>query len=192
MIEETEDPPEVVVANVAARVAARYARRVFWADRDDLEQEAMVAGYSALRTWDAACGVPLAGYVWSACSKQLGRYALKTGSPVSASWKRAPELVGSHRAELDEGMIEGTPWSDELLVDADWKFRVHEQLEFVLNAGNHGDAAWKVLVDEQKPAAVAEELGLPIAHVYKATERARERIARNALLFDMLKEIDEA
>lgn len=190
--EEATEDPVVEAANIAARVANRYARRVFWADPDDLEQEAMVAALNAVQLYDESMGIPFAAYVARACMRQVGRAVLRASAPVS-SRRRDKRLIGLQRVPLCEELEEAAPWADAVLVDADWKFRVHEQLDFVLNAGQGDQArvALRVLLDEEKPARVAEELGLPVARVYKITERARSRLAGNECLFHMLKEIDE-
>lgn len=186
-----EEDLVVTAANVAAQASWRYARRCFWAEQDDLEQEAMVAAYAALGTWDRKVGVPFAAYAWRACILHLRKYLWRNTAPVNAPETRFDSLRGLHRVELEEAHhADPGAWTDELLADAEWKQRVREQLDFVLRAGQGDEAAvaLRTLLDDVKPADVAVEFSLPIAEVYRITTRARRILRSNAMLLDLMKE----
>lgn len=181
-----------VAANTALLAASRYARRCWWADREDLEQEAMVAAFAATKTWDEKVGVEFGAYAYRACLLHLRRYLWKNSAPVSAADKKLTELRGLHRAELvDDDHRCNREWADQLLADADWQFRAFEQIEYVLTALQKPTAmkaALQVLLEEERPARVAARLNIPIDHVYRATKRAKEVLGNNAALLDLLRE----
>jgi DNA-directed RNA polymerase specialized sigma24 family protein len=183
-----------VLDGVASRAAARYARRVFWADAADLKQEAMVAALTATRPdgpYDEACGVPLTAYAWRACMLHLRAYCWRQSSPVSETDHRLQDLRGVFHKELLEGLdpyedFSSTPPTDDLLAMKVWHEDVRAQLDHVLApCGEEKRVALRVLLDEEPPRRVAQEFDLPVTRVYRIARRARLLLSENAMLFSL-------
>lgn len=172
--------------DVAAKVARRYARRVWWADADDLQQEATTAALKAETTWDPAPGVPLEAYVWRACALHLRTYLWRQSSPVTETWHRLSTLRGVHRATLDELQDHATEKDTfDLVREKQWVESVREQLYYLIS--EEREIIMRVLLGDERPEKVAAETGLPVRSVYKLTRGARAVISKNALLHHLLK-----
>lgn len=85
----------------ADKVAKRYKRRCWWADVEDLRQEAIVQQLDAWRRFDVSQGVALEGYLFRVAVYAARRALLKASAPVSAS-HRLDVLVGLYRAPVQE------------------------------------------------------------------------------------------
>lgn len=180
-----------MIAGVAAKAARRYARRVFWADPADLEQEAYVAALDARKSWEPDCGVPFTAYAWRACMNHLRTFCWRNSSPVSETQMRLETLRGVHRSALGIDLPDASPLPDEAYLEAEWVNAVRDQLSFLLieRLGSKGAAAaMRVLVDEEGSAAVAADAGLETVIVYRSARRARETIASNAVLYALWKD----
>lgn len=170
------------VKRAAEGVARRYARRVFWADEDDLRQEAYVIAIDARRRWDPTVGVPLSAYAWRACALGLRNYLWRQSAPVTETDHRLTTLRGVHRAEVNEDCWRA-PSPDELLVAKRWHEDVQEQIAFVLKHGNVDTRlVLPVLIEERAPRHVAKELEVPVIRIYRSVRRARVLLSENALL----------
>jgi len=180
------------VNSVAARAAKIYARRCWWAEEDDLRQEALAVAHASRRTFDERVGVPFSAYAWRACVLHLARYLWRNGAPVSAPDHRLRELRGAHRSSLSEYVDLG-PNVGALIDDHRWHLRVREQLTFLLQQHGEGDArvASRTLLDEEKAAAVAADEGIPVTRVYRIAARAKRLLAANALLHELHTERNE-
>lgn len=191
------EKPQMNALQVAERVAARYARRVFWADPEDLKQEATVAALAAQRTFDPRIGVPFAGYAWRACVLHLRAYVWANSAPVSETDHHLTDLRGVYRDSLDAAgdVVDGAAPPDEQLDVARRQHAVRGQVSLVLaHALRNGDVvdrladayiAERVLVDEVQPARLAAELEMPVQKVYRIAQRARTVLAENAVLYGM-------
>ncbi len=183
-----------IVQAVAARVARRYAQRCWWADEGDLRQEAITAGLDAIipGQWDAAVGVPLQAYVWRACVLHVRAYLWRNSSPMSETHENLRGLKGVHRSNLDEGIVDQATRVDALLDSCRWIARAREQIEFVLSKA-YGDkaaaVAVRMLLEETPPRELAVEVGLPVARVYRITQRARALLGENLALCKMVEEL---
>lgn len=86
-----------ICASVARQVSRAYARRVWWAEEDDLVQES----WAVLLETDRKRVLhddTYRAYMYRVCAKHLSRYLWRQSSPVSHS---APEkLVGTKRVSL--------------------------------------------------------------------------------------------
>ena len=164
------------LTEVVRRVASRYQARCWWADLDDLKQEAWVAVLEAKETWDPNFGVPLHGYVWRAASRRLGNYLWEQSVPVSA-WKRHGNLLrGVKRASVEVlDHVEADPPGEAERVEQWWEDLSWEVAK-VVRAGHNGDVAERILLGREKPADIAEELQWPVHRLWRATHRARKRI----------------
>ncbi len=175
------------ILDVAHRCARRYKARVWWADLADLQQEAALAALRASRTWDVQCGVPFAAYAWRACALALRRWCWRMSAPVSEADHHLPTLRGVHGAPLDE--LSGGEDPHSLLEQKQHADATRAQVDYVLSKlGNGAEAAARVIVHEEPPALVAHALGVSAAHVYRDVRRGRERLANNAVLYNLWRE----
>lgn len=178
------------IALVAERVARRYARRVFWAEEDDLRQEAYAVALTACRSWDPAVGVPLAAYVWRACVLGLRSHLWRSSAPVAETDHRLHTLRGVHRAPLEEALLVESPTAarpDE----ACWREEVREQVSYVLARGQvDARLALPVLAGELPARMVAQRFDVPVVRVYRTVRRARLLLENNALLYTLWQDHD--
>lgn len=194
-----------LIADVAARASKRYARSVFWADPEDLKQQALLAALSAARPglWDERVGVPFEAYVWRACMNSLKTYLWRNSSPVSETDHRLETLRGVHRASLgelntDDGTavlgtvmeahLESFPEVDELVDQKMWVEEARDQLSFLLierQGVRAAELALRVLIDGEKPSQVAAEASVPPEVVYRASCTAKKHISQNVMLYSL-------
>jgi hypothetical protein len=127
-----------------ARLAARrYKRRCWWADEDDLKQEAWRAILGASRTFDPTRGTPLGAYLWASCMRWLRGVVLKASAPVSAGWGSIGELAGLLRAEVPVGLACSNATPEEIASSREWRRQLRNELLAV--AGDDVEFVCRVL-----------------------------------------------
>lgn len=183
-----------VSLSVGSRVAvSRCRRRNVWFDVQDLEQEAALASLEADFSYQPDRGASPDTWETRLVSSALSRLVAETRVPVSlpdyhgeelrkrtAGIGRVPVFVKledgdevEHPAMANVARDEHRPMEDSL--DALRTIvRVRELLE------RESAAARAVLLEEEKPAAVAKRLGESVAKVYAQTARAMRNL-REAL-----------
>jgi len=173
-----------IAMDVAQKAARRYARRCWWADVKDLEQEATLATVKAARTFDPTVGVPFAGYAWRAAILALKPYLWKMSSPVSASWGDMlnRKLAGMHRAEVDLTIQDERTLQDDELDQRRWCEQVWKR---AVALDPSGGLAVEVLLMGEKSSDVAERHGVPVQTVYNATTRAKARMTNDKELWEL-------
>jgi DNA-directed RNA polymerase specialized sigma24 family protein len=165
---------------IVRRVAARYARRCWWADRDDLAQSGWEAAILARGTFEPRVGVPEAGYVWRAVTFSMRRWLWKESSPVSGGMSDPWRLRVSRRADLDESLPCTTPTPEALLDELRWTERVRAR---ALAVAEQDALALPVLLGEGTPREIASETGVPLRDVYAASARLRTSIVSDEALW---------
>jgi DNA-directed RNA polymerase sigma subunit (sigma70/sigma32) len=148
-----------------------YAQRNNWIDIRDLTQEAAVAQLEASQQSAEQWGP-------RAAALALSRFVAETRAPVSLPKRKGDEwreASASHRAELDDVGVDGESvdqWEPiEHRLDRE---RAYEQIRRLL--AEECEAARLVLLSEEKPATVAERLGVSVQRVYDQTEYAMRRL----------------
>ena len=179
------------LAEVVKRVAARYRAKCWWADLDDLQQEAWVAVLEAQQTWDPNRGVPLHAYAWQSASRRIGNYLWEQSTPVSVTRNHGKKLRGVTQVHKSRWNSRGAVIPDAVRyvianIEADipgeterveqWWEDLSQEVAKVVRAGHNGDAAARVLLDREKHKDVAQELRWPVTKLWRATHRARTRI----------------
>lgn len=174
---------------------AAYRRRNAWLDPRDLEQEAALVALEAGRDWRPDGGTTRD--LWEAwrVGLALSRIVAETRCPVSLpkrkgeSWDAASASVGaSLTVQAPDGGERERPALEQLAADQ------HEDAESVIDRAravvavrrimaSQPPAARAVLLDEERPAAVAARLGMTPTEVYRATCKATRRL-RAALRID--------
>jgi RNA polymerase sigma factor (sigma-70 family) len=167
------------VVNLAAR---RYAARCWWADVNDLRQEAWVAVLDAQRTFDPTRGVPLHGYAWRAAVNALRTYTWRAGSPVYAPIKKLDQLAGLTRDELDLELPGGSEGQDDRLHDSRASTDLESRVRHLLNRGRYGMAVQLTLLDGVPPREVALLCGVPVTHIWEANNAAKRRLRADPTL----------
>lgn len=164
------------VEGMINKVVCWYAKRVWWADLSDLRQEAWVAVLEAERTYDPARG-PRSSYMRRAVWNRLGNYLGAQASPVSGRKKHGKSTKGMRGVSVLEPVIYPTapePTTEEVEY---WWAELRELVKVLVRDGYDGHAAARVLLDQEKSAEVAESLNWPVHKVWRASHRARKRIA---------------
>lgn len=170
---------------IVRRVAVRYLRRCWWADKDDLAQTGWEAAIHARETFDARVGIPESGYLWRAVTFSMRRYLWKESSPVSGGMSDPRRLRTGQRAPLDEAMRCEVPPADVLLDELRWTIRVQARALAVVGADS---VALPVLLGEATPREIAAETGRPVREVYTASTRLRATIASDDALWELSRE----
>lgn len=176
------------VHRICQAAAAHYARRCWWAEVDDLRQEAYLAALRAQRTFQANVGVVAEAYVWRAVVLALAKYLWNQSSPVSGGSQNPKLLKTQQRASGDEldWLLSIAPPVDEQVDELRWREAVHARVDALLRTPEHVLAA-RVVVDEMQAADVARETGLPVLRIYKLSEHLRDRLARDPELYALIR-----
>jgi len=139
--------------SVVEQVAGSYARRCWWAELDDLKQEAWGAVLSAEKSWQPARG-PLRPYIYRAAALALRRWTLNNSSPVSAPWRDVNGLRGLLRAPVEE--VAGVPVdvvSVEVVLDSG---RLSRRLD---SATGTDEEVLPIVLGEASPLAISRRTG---------------------------------
>lgn len=164
---------------IATSVAKRYKRRCWWADLEDLINEAYAAVLSAKEKADSTR--PWEPYAYTAAMHAVRSYLWQNTSPVNETCKKVDNLRGAHRAELTEDIELQRPSAYELLTRHQWLQRVKQRLEELSVVVPDGNDALDFILDEDKRAA---DYGDP-AIVYKASSALRRHISRDTELYEL-------
>lgn len=177
---------------VARSVARRMARKCWWADVEDLQQEALLEMLKARPRFDPRVGVPLEAFLRKAAYDAVGRALLKSSAPVSASWHKMKELVGLHRAAVDINEADLQPWADTVLAQKEWTVRTRKRLAKILQRHmEETDAAMvlRVVLNEEAPKKVAADNSVAPARVYALRRKASLLILQDWQCYHLWKEI---
>lgn len=182
------DAPAVL--EMAGKVASRYARRCWWADKDDMRQVATVAILEAHGTFDSSVGVPIEGYAWRAAVLAVRHYLWKNTAPVNESDHNVKNLRGVVRAPVEDALsvADENPTPEDEARRLLWHKRAHEAIRAVLDDGVDGHLAEDVLLHEMKPAEVARRHDVVVTSVYEAVSTARRRLRIDLELWELWNE----
>lgn len=158
-------------------VVSSYAARYPWLERQEMVQEAVVAVLEEDPRWRPGAAPRGTSYAALAVGHQLSRFVAGRLSPVQAFGGKFHKATGARSCSLDElhGMTQDRAANS--CIDA---ARVIAEVRRVMDGVSL--AARKVLLHEEKPAVVAQELNLPVALVYDETRRARQMLKANRRL----------
>jgi DNA-directed RNA polymerase specialized sigma24 family protein len=165
----------------AAVVARRYARRCWWASREDLEQEALAAQLDCLPRYDPAQG-PWERFAFAAARRAVVTALLRESAPVSCLGRPA-KLVGLLRAPLD-------PEAHILTVPVDAAIDLCRARERVVELLGESDANLILgVMAGWKPAEIAEYNRVPVHAVYTRLAAIRRRLEGDSELHHFWKEL---
>lgn len=178
---------EKQIGEALERVARWYARRCWWADPEDLLQEAWLVALGCNR--DDLTDDQFVGYVHNAAARHLRRYCWRWSRPVSAN-KPEEQLAETSRTSFDDAPeslfvdsqdpeLELMAREAEMLLPR-WRSLLRTQLEWLCEHDTElppkaAAAALCVLLDGTKPARAAAEVQVPIEMVYYGIDRVKIR-----------------
>jgi Sigma-70 region 2 len=203
------------VLRISSAVARRYARRVFWADVEELTSEACVAVIEAHRTWDPEVGVPFDGYAARAAALRLRTALWRESSPVSGGMNDPRKNLRTRRVFLDDNpnpdskdldcasamddsaiipedealsrspVHEERPSARDELEHHQWCQQVRDRFAAIAGATKDGHLATRVLVDGQSSGEVIAETG---GRVYQAVHLVRRKARVDRGLYELWQE----
>jgi len=172
------------VMRIAKAVAARYARRCWWADRDDLVSEATFGVLEARRTFDPQVGVPFDGYAAKAAAHKVGAYLWRQSSPVSGGMgDPRKNIAGVHAAPTSA--IDGLSNEHDITQALDeeaYQLRVRRRLRRLAERSLDGDLAIEVMVRGKTSGEVIRETG---RDAYRAVELLRRKAKNDYGLYKL-------
>jgi DNA-directed RNA polymerase specialized sigma24 family protein len=168
--------------SVVQSVARGYCRRSWWAERDDVEQEARLAVLDARPHWDPRVGVPLSAYLRKAVRRTVGRYLWALSSPVKA---RYGEGAGLHRAPVEDVFADPRPAPDEEADRERWHARVLARLYEIASSDPCAGIGLEVMLLEIPVREYAARTGLTRREVYACEKVARSIVSEDPELFGL-------
>lgn len=177
---------EAVLRGVVTKLALAYARRCWWADVTDLEQQGWEIALKALTTAPPSAE---AAWAYHAVRRQLSRYLWRLGSPVSASDHSVRDLRGVTRTQVPPHTEARTPTPEALLAARRalaLRPAIWERVRLHLGDGEHVEAVMAIYLDGMPPRAAATHFGVPVEKLYRKTERARSAMRADRELHGML------
>lgn len=190
------------MGRIARYVAGRYAARCWWADAQDLEQQAWAVVLEVLREYpptypDGNLNRDVFGATAHvAAMRQLSRYLWRQSSPASAADCELRELAGVLRApigqlghvrdssKLVELMSRQLP-IDEVVWYSEARGKIRARVEDLCGRDELVRAGLSVLLDGEAPREVVEATGLDVWSVYKTTEWMKGKIRVDGKLRDL-------
>lgn len=185
---------------LASKIAMRYKKRASWVDVEEFKQIAWLAFADAKPRWDPRVGVPLWKFLERAATFACAKEMYRSRSPLHAgngsvkklaAFKRAPLDAAPEPASLDERQLAEATYA----VERSERIRksVRQVIRYVDTVVEkpHGHAmvrvniARAVLLEGQKPEAVAKRVGLPVEDVKRACKRARKEVRTSRRLYKL-------
>jgi len=189
-----------ICRRVVEEVARGYRRRCWWADMDDLRQEAMLELAKSLPKRDREQA--LAPWVRTIAIRAMRNLLWRASTPCSAPQHPETHHVAILRTQHREAPpVEGAPVAvdgpdpqlttggpehlspEALVIGRRYTLRLREELHRVLlsdEAGGH--LALEVLLYDASAPEVAEREGVETSRVHRAVAAARRRITHDATL----------
>lgn len=189
------------VDKLVRRIAGKYARRCWWADREELVQVGHLAVVEARRTFDETVGTPFEGYAQRAVVLSMRRYLWEQSAPVSGCSHRPEKLRGLTRLSTDaeagsgdgvdskmtvgDMLSDDGPLADEQLSSARWDRWVRNRLLKLASKDGLGPLV-TVMLEEATVETVAVKYGLTGPAVAAKTLNVRRAARADAGLAKLL------
>lgn len=183
---------QTTVERIVTGLASRYARKCWWAEKDDLEQVGRLAALRAGLTFDPHVGVPEGAYVQRAVTLSMRRWLWANSAPVSGGtadpWKDRAGLVRApiESPEGDPLLPCRRPPPDALLSARSWVEEARERIAGLTDAEGCR-LGLRVLLGERSASEVAREAGVPPKEVYQSTTEVRRRLQGSRALWAFLR-----
>lgn len=196
------------ISKVIEEVAGAYCRRVWWADKVDLMQEAWLEVLSSLER-KAVPDEWLKGTVYRIASRRVAQYLWESSSPATGA-RGGKQFQGLRRAgslALSSRAGDG-PAPDARVREAEAQHAVEEAREALFwrvaelyaealeAAGQQArgllfEAVCRVLIDGAASTDAARDMGSALPDVYAETARVRRLIVEDVQARELLEEISE-
>lgn len=186
-----------ICQRVVDEVARSYRRRCWWADVEDLRQEAFLELAKSLPKRDRSQA--LAPWVRTIAMRAMRNLLWRASTPCSA-----PQHPEAHHVEVlrtqqraappPEGapvpvdgpdpqlVAEDHPSAEALVMGKRYVLHLRAELHRVLLRNEHGHLALEVLLYDASAPEVAEREGVEVTKVHRAIAAARRRITHDATL----------
>ncbi len=161
-------------AQVLDHIIHFYRRRCWWAEEDDLRQEAALAAHVARGKFDPRVGVPWPQFMRRIVNRWLSDYLWRQSSPVSGT--SGAEAAGLHRADLSDTMEDAAAAADESMMDDEWRQAVRDRLEALVGTDIEKRIGLLVLLSGERP----------VNGVRFAVRQARAALAGDVVLLHLL------
>ena len=165
--------------------AASFAKRIWWTDREDLQQQGWLYATEIMnrqRTFDPSVGVPLFAYLKRAVSRLLYNYVCGLSAPVSAPRRNAGVPKGLQRAPADD-IPEDIGDLERDIIDLFSDGTRRRRLETMLVAGvgeEVAELAVPYLIGEERDyKGASARAGRPVPEVKAAVRQVRKFIANS-------------
>lgn len=155
-----------------AQNASTAFRACWWAEPEELKSAAIVALLSAQEKGQLEGKEE--GQIFYIARRHAGNHLRAMSSPVHITWRQRKQLGQYQRAPLEELPAIDARETERHL----WHVAVRERLS------SHAmpEAVQRVLLWQETPAEVAEELKIDVASLYNQIRSARRKLARDQKL----------
>ena len=154
-------------------IVRNYAFLCGWLEAQDLRQQAELAKLEAAKTWKDG-SAPLEGWQAVVMRRSLWAYTRQNRAPITASINRLNKLDVCRSVDLEHARSVPTEVATpEERLD---RHRFAKIITRILALLPGGDLASEVLLEERKPAEVAQSRRVPVREVYQATREARQAL----------------
>lgn len=196
---DDDDFMEQAMQRIVKDVSWKYAKRCWWQDRRDIEQQAWTVVLEVKKHYaprDATGAIDrnaFGAWAYTAAMRQLSRWMWRESSPVSTIDHDVKNMAGVHRAPVFHAESkENSGRTPEDFVDEKRLLKAIEGRIFEL-CGNtiYVRATLMVLLQGDTPREVAEALGLEIWGIYRTTEWVKTMIRQDARLRHFAQELME-
>ncbi len=196
---------KAVIDSIVNKAARRYARRVWWADRNELVQEGWLAAIQAQRTWSPTGKAGFRWYVWRSVVVALRNFLLRESAPVKIGASRhLHKLKGLTRVEIasrngkvglrrgDRASMDVIEWAhpgptpESQLAAAFRQSGTRREVLHGIHGGHHAAEVVEVLVGGRRLLDVAQEAGIAWRPLQRACTAARHRIRGSRTAQDLL------
>lgn len=175
-----------MIEGIAKSVARAYRRKVWWADFEDMSQEAFAEMRKAEPLWDARVGIPKSAYLRRVAVLAVRKMLWKQSAPVSGRGER--ELRGLMRAEMTEMGSSGQP-PDEEVNEKRWHERVAERLRELADRDPSVREGLAMLLGEESPMEREAASGVARVELYRHRRRARRAVLNDPVLFELFRSL---
>lgn len=190
-----------IIAQVIDQTAARYARRVWWVEPDDLRQEAWLEVLRMdLRFLDRAAPSRAKGYVHRIVARRMSRFLWRESSPVPCGGHRdKQQSTGRLRAPVSFDLSDPQPGPEAKALarearrlEPELRAQVRERLRELAATGSVSiDAVLLVVLGGRSALSVSRETGLDRRKLGQEAQRVRLELSRDRAARQLLAELAE-
>ena len=191
MNQQTQQTQQAI-KSVISRVAKNHARKCWWVDERDLQQEGWVTALEVLAKYQPATLDHTRALTWTAVTFTMRRHLWWASAPVSAGRPNRKKLAGMHATELH---IDIPDPGDSSVI-----FRLRQQLHaraVQLLSDRLGSyqplvhCVLAVLLEGQPSRLAAQEYAVSLQALYRATGRGKQELINDQIIYQLLVDISE-